>query len=42
MLKKLVVCAILALSAMVLTSSAQSYPPPHCEPGAPNCVAINR
>jgi len=39
MLKKLVFCAILAISAMVLNSAGQY--PPHCTPGAPDCVAVN-
>jgi len=41
MLKKLVVCAILALSVIVLNSAAQG-PPPHCPPPGTSCVAIGR
>ena len=41
MLKKLIVLAILAVSAAVLNSPAQVMPP-KCTPGAPNCVAVNR
>jgi len=40
MLKRLALCAILALSVIVLNSAAQD--PPHCNPGDPNCVAVNR
>jgi hypothetical protein len=42
MLKKLAALAILAASMAVLNAPAQTIPPPHCNPGAPNCVAINR
>jgi hypothetical protein len=41
MLKKLVVCAILALSAAAATVSAD-FPPPTCTPPGNDCVVTYR